>query len=543
MFPLLSMITFLPLIGGIVIVFFPKERPNLIRWTALSIAWVDLLIVLGLMLAYSQANLAAGSTIVGSSPTSTFFANVSEQVTWISTSGFTLNYGLGVDGISLLLAALTTLLTVVCIAASFKIDLKVKNYMAFMLLLECGILGVFLSTNLFLFYIFWELMLIPAYFLVGSWGGERRILDSHSANDAARLASGSGRVQGSMYAAIKFVLYTSVGSLLMLTGIIALGYYHQQLVGGPYTLDLITLLNGKLSSTTQLWLFLAFAAAFVVKVPFVPFHSWLPDAYSEAPAPVTAMLAGAMAKTGTFGFLRYCIPLFPSAAHSLAPLFEVLAVISIRYCALLAVLQTDIKRLLAYASISHLGIVMLGMFSFNIQGVEGSVLQMVNHGITIAALFLIVGFIEARTGTRRLSDFGGLATRIPVMATVLLIASLSALGLPGLNSFAGEFLALIGVFRSSSIYGILGTAVIIPAAWYMMRFFLGMMEGPRLTEGVVASLMRKGTLTDIELGEFMMLSPLLLLIFYIGLHPNSIIFLMEPSVVNTLQNFTSALIK
>jgi len=350
-------------------------------------------------------------------------------------------------------------------------------------------------------------------------------------------------VQGSVYAAIKFVLYTSVGSLLMLAGIIALGYYHQKLVGGPYTLDLATLLNGKLDSTTQLWLFLAFAAAFAVKVPFVPFHSWLPDAYSEAPAPVTAMLAGAMSKTGAFGFLRYCIPLFPNAAHTLAPLFEVLAVIGILYCALLALMQTDMKRLLAYASISHLGIVMLSMFSFNIQGVEGSVLQMVNHGITIAALFLIVGFIEARTGTRRLSDYGGLATRIPVMATVLLIASLSALGLPGLNSFAGEFLALIGVFRHSTIFGILGTAVIVPAAWYMMRFFQGMMEGPRRTEGAVATLLRKGTLTDIQFGEFITLSPLLLLIFYIGLHPNSITFLMEPSVVNTLQNFTSALVK
>ncbi len=520
MFPLLSLITFLPLLGGIVVLFFPKERLNLIRWTALGIAWAELLIVLGLMLAYSQANLAAGSTIVGSSPTSTFFSNVNEQATWISTSGFTLNYGLGIDGISLLLVALTALLTVVCIGASFRIEQKVKNYMAFMLLFESGITGVFLSTNLFLFYIFWELMLIPAYFLVGSWGGERRV-----------------------YAAIKFVLYTSVGSLLMLAGVIALGYYHRKLVGGPYTLDLATLFTGKLDPSLQTWLFLAFAAAFVVKVPFVPFHSWLPDAYSEAPAPVTAMLAGAMAKTGAFGFLRYCIPLFPNAAHTFAPLLQVLAVISILYCALLALVQSDCKRLLAYASISHLGIIMLGMFSFNIQGVEGSVLQMVNHGITIAALFLIVGFIEARTGTLRLSDFGGLAIRIPVMATVLLIASLSALGLPGLNSFAGEFLALIGVFHSSSIFGILGTAVVIPTAWYMMRFFLGMMAGPRQKEGVVASLVRKGTLTDIQLGEFMTILPLLLLIFYIGLQPNPLTFLMEPSVVNTLQNVASALLK
>src|SRR5438876_9570503 len=317
MFPLLSLITFLPLLGGIVILFFPKERLNLIRWTVLGVAWADLLIVLGLVLAYSQANLAVGSTIVGSSPTSTFFSNVNEQAAWISTPGFSLDYSLGVDGISLLLVTLTALLTVVCIGASFRIEQKVKNYMAFMLLLECGIIGVFLSTNLFLFYIFWELMLIPAYFLVGSWGGERRV-----------------------YAAIKFVLYTSIGSLLMLAGIIALGYYHQVATGGNYTLDLATLLNGKLDSSVQIWLLLAFAAAFAVKVPFVPFHSWLPDAYSEAPAPVTAMLAGAMSKTGAYGFLRFCLPLFPSAAHTLSPLFNTLAVIGILYCAVLALVQT-----------------------------------------------------------------------------------------------------------------------------------------------------------------------------------------------------------
>src|SRR5579864_3497978 len=518
MFPLLSLITFLPLLGGIVILLFPREQANPIRWTALGVAWANLMLILGLMLSYSQTNLAVGSTIVGSAPNSTFVFN--EQLTWISTPGFVLNYSLGVDGISLLLVALTALLTVVCIGASFRVEQKIKNYMAFMLLLESGIIGVFFSTNLFLFYIFWELMLIPAYFLVCSWGGERRI-----------------------YAAIKFVLYTSVGSLLMLAGIIALGYYHQQLVGGPYTLDLATLLQGKLDPTIQLWLFLALAAAFVVKVPFVPFHSWLPDAYSEAPAPVTAMLAGAMAKTGAYGFLRFCLPLFPNAVHTFATLINVLAVIGILYCALMALVQIDIKRLLAYSSISHLGIIMLGMFAFNVQGVEGSVLQMVNHGITIVALFLIAGFIEARAGTRRLSDYGGLAKRIPVMAGVMLIAVLSSLGLPGLNSFAGEFLALLGAFHSSAVFGLLGTAVIVPAAWYMVRLFLGMMEGPLQTEGPVASLLRKGTLTDIQLGEFMTILPLLIFIFYIGFQPYPLTFLMEPSVVNTLQNFTSALVK
>src|SRR5579875_957745 len=515
MFPLLSLITFLPLLGGIVVLFFPRGRENAMRWTALGFAWADLMLVLGLMLAYSQANLTVSSTIIGSAPSSTFLFN--EQFTWIS--GIGINYSLGVDGISLLLVALTSLLTVVCIGASFRIEQKVKNYMAFMLLLECGILGVFLSTNLFLFYIFWEVMLIPAYFLVGSWGGERRI-----------------------YAAIKFVLYTSVGSLLMLAGIIALGYYHQQAVGGSYTLDLATLLNGTVSPGVQTWLFLAFAAAFAVKVPLVPFHSWLPDAYSEAPAPVTAMLAGAMSKTGAYGFLRFCVTLFPAAAHTLAPLFSILAIISILYCALMALVQNDLKRLLGYSSISHLGLIVLATFAFNVQGIEGAVLQMVNHGITTAALFLILGFIEARTGTRRLSDYGGLAVRIPVLATVLMIATLSSLGLPGLNSFAGEFLAMLGIFQHSAVYGVLATAVIVPAAWYLIRFFLGMMEGWRVTEGPVASLERKGRLVDISYGEFLTVLPLLALIFYIGVQPAPFTFLMEPSVVNTLQVIGTALI-
>ena len=516
MFPILSIITFLPLLGGIAILFIPKEYVSAMRWTALAIAWMDLLLALVLMLAYSQADVTASSPIVGAAPNGTFLYN--EQITWIASLG--INYSLGVDGISLLLVTLTTLLTLVCIGASFRIEQKVKNYMAFMLLLECGIIGVFLSTNLFLFYIFWEVMLIPAYFLVGGWGGDRRI-----------------------YAAFKFVLYTSVGSLLMLAGIIALSYYHHQAAGGSYTLDLATLLNSRLDNTVQIWLLLAFAAAFVVKVPFVPFHSWLPDTYSEAPAPVTAMLAGAMSKTGAYGFLRFCLPLFPQAIHTLAPLFDTLAVISILYCAVLALVQTDLKRLLGYSSISHLGVVMLGIFAFNTQGIEGSVLQMVNHGITITALFLIVGYIEARTGTRNITNFGGMAGRVPILATVMLIAVLSSLGLPGLNNFAGEFLTLLGVFRANAVFGVLGTLVVIPAAWYLIRFFLEVMEGPRQKEGVVSSLERKGKLNDLQFTEFLPLAPLLLLIFYIGIQPAPLTFLMEPSVVNTLQNLSSAFIR
>ena len=507
MFPLLTTITFLPLVGGIALLFLPKNQLSAIRWTALGVAGADLLLVLILLLGYSQSNVSASFA-------GTFL--FTEQVPWITALG--INYSLGVDGISVLLVVLTALLTTVCILASFNIEQKVKNYMAFMLLLECGIIGVFVATNLFLFYIFWELMLIPAYFLVGSWGGPRRI-----------------------YAAFKFVLFTSVGSLIMLAGVIAIGYYHQLASGGGYTLELSTLLGTKLDSGVQIWLLLAFAAAFAVKVPFVPFHSWLPDTYSEAPAPVTAMLAGAMSKTGAYGFLRFCIPLFPQAVQTLAPLFNVLAVIGILYCAVLALKQTDMKRLLGYSSISHLGVVMLGMFAFNIQGVEGSVLQMVNHGITTAALFLIAGYIELRAGTRRISDFGGMAARVPVLATVMFIAVLSSLGLPGLNSFAGEFLAFLGAFRSNIAFGTLGTLVVVPAAWYLVRFFQGVMEGTRNTEAVTVK--RRGVFSDISTREFLAISPLLLLIFYIGLQPWPVTAILEQSVISTLQNLGSAFVR
>ncbi len=519
---LLSVLIFLPIVGGIVTLCLPRDRHSLIRWVALAFSGVNLILALILLLLFSQT---AGSAL----STSPF----QESIPWIPSAG--INYSLDVDGISVLLVALTALLTTICMAASFRIEQKVKSYMAFMLLFESGMLGVFMATNLFLFYVCWEVMLIPAYFLVGSWGGERRI-----------------------YAVFKFVLYTAVGSFLMLIGIIALGYFHQVAAGANcgYTLDLATLLNGRVNPTTgaricqanlsgdvQTWLLLAFAAAFVVKIPFVPFHSWLPDTYSEAPAPVTALLAGAMSKTGAYGFLRLCLPLFPQAIQNLAPLFNILAVIGILYCALQALVQTDIKRLLGYSSISHLGVVMLGMLAFNAQGVEGSVLQMVNHGITTAALFLIAGFLEARTGTRKLSDFGGLAVKVPVLATVMFIVVLSSLGLPGLNSFTGEFLSLLGAFRSNAIYGTLGTIVVIPAAWYLIRFFQGIMTGPQQRLGTVGVMLRKGTLSDIRLSEFLIVLPLLALIFYIGLQPAPLTFLLHQSVIDTMHTLGTVLVK
>jgi NADH-quinone oxidoreductase subunit M len=508
---LLSLTIFFPLVGGIALLFFPKDRLNAIRWTALGIAAIELVLALAVALIY----LESAASVLVNSP-------LQENVSWIPSLG--INYSLSVDGISLLLVELTALLTVVCIAASFRVERKAKDYMAFMLLLESGILGIFLSTNLFLLYIFWEVMLIPAYFLLGSWGGERRI-----------------------YAAFKFVLYTAVGSFLMLAGVIALGYFHQVAGSGcSYTLDLNTLLNSESScaipNNIQLWLFLAFAAAFTIKVPFVPFHSWLPDVYSEAPAPVTAMLAGAMSKTGAYGFLRLCIPLFPYAAQTFAPLFSILAIIGILYCAVMALVQTDLKRLLGYSSISHLGVIMLGLFAFSTQSVEGSVLQMVNHGITIAALFLLVGFLEERTGTRRLGNFGGLASRVPILATVMAIAALSSLGLPGLNSFAGEFLTLAGVFRTMPVFSILATAVVVPAAWYMLRFFQESMQGPKQKEGQVGAMLRKGTLIDLSFSEFWLLAPLLLLIFYIGIQPGPLVWVLQQSVPNVMHTLGSTFV-
>ena len=469
---LLSLTIFFPVVGGIALLFFPKDRLNAIRWTALGIAAVELVLVF----AATLISLESAASILVDSP-------LQENVPWIPSLG--INYSLSVDGISLLLVVLTALLTVVCIAASFRIEKKAKNYMAFMLLLESGILGAFLSTNLLLFYIFWEVMLIPAYFLLGCWGGERRI-----------------------YAAFKFVLYTAVGSFLMLASIIAIGYFHQATGNGcSYTLDINTLLNTSSScaipNNIQIWLFLGFAAAFAVKVPFVPFHSWLPDAYSGAPAPVTVMLAGAMSKVGAYGFLRLCIPLFPYAAQTLAPLFSILAIVGILYCAVLALVQTDLKRLLGYSSISHLGVIMLGIFAFSTQSVEGSVLQMVNHGTSdcgpLLASWLSGG---AHSDVVRLGNFGGLAARVPVLATLMAIAALSSLGLPGLNSFAGEFLTLIGVFRVTPVFSILATAVVVPAAWYMLRFFQDSMQGPVRKEGPVGIVLRKGRLMDLSFSEF-----------------------------------------
>ncbi|HEV8193905.1 MAG TPA: NADH-quinone oxidoreductase subunit M [Ktedonobacterales bacterium] len=506
-FPILSAILFLPLAGAIGAALLPRVA----GWGwSLLVALADL--VLALVLIGQFVSNGKGFQFV-------------EHQSWLPGAG--INYALGVDGVNLFLLALNALLTLVAVGASWQVVRsgdRTRQYIALMMLLSAGMQGVFLATNLFLFYVFWELMLVPAYLLVGMFGGPRRA-----------------------YAAIKFVLYTVAGSLLMLVGIIALGAVVSTRSGRPFTLDLTALLQAGVPQDAQLLLFLAFAAAFAIKAGLFPFHSWVPDTYGEAPTAVVVLLAGVMAKTGVYGFVRYCLPLFPDAARQLTLLISILAIVGILYFALEALVAQDFKRLLAYVSISHMGVIILGIFALNVQGVEGGIVQMVNHGIIIAALFLIAGYIEERTGTRRLADFGGLATRLPWLATVFFIAALAALGLPGLNSFAGEFLAFLGTFRANVLFGTLGTLVVVPAAWYMLRFFQGVMEGSVPTDGqvgaAVASASAQGSrqgrtsavpLTDLRLGEFLVLLPLLALIIYLGIAPGVLTARMESSVSGLL---------
>jgi NADH-quinone oxidoreductase subunit M len=493
-FPVLSAILFVPLLGAIGALLLPR----LAGWGwALLVAAVDLALALSLIprLSVNPASMLA----------------ITERVPWLPDVG--ISYSLGADGINLYLLSLNALLTLVAVGASLRIVRatdRPRLYLMLLLLLSFGMQGVFLATNLFLFYVFWEVMLVPAYLLVGIFGGLQR-----------------------GYAAIKFVLYTTAGSLLMLIGIISTGIAVSGAHSIPFTLDLDALLKAGMPEHAQVILFLAFAAAFAVKSGLFPLHGWVPDAYSQAPIPVVVLIAGVMAKTGVYGFVRFCLPLFPVAVHTLTPLLETLAVIGILYFALQALVALDFVKLLAYVSISHMGVIVLGIFALNVQGVEGGILQMVNHGIIIAALFLIAGAIEARTGTRRLADFGALATRLPWLATVFLIASLAALGLPGLNSFAGEFLAFLGTFQSSVLFGTLGTLVVIPAAWYMLRFFQGTMEGVA-PEGssVVAARM-----ADLRVSEWLPLLPLLALIVVLGITPGLLTQPMQQPVTEILGRF------
>ena len=492
---LLTYLLLTPIIGSVLVLFFKQEQKQLIRWFGLVVSFLAFIISL---VVYFQFN-----------PTETKFQFI-HQVIWIKS--LNISYHVGVDGISLLLVLLTTFLTPLTLLSTWKaIEKNVKMFTFSMLFLEVGMLGVFISLDIFLFYIFWEAMLIPMYFIIGVWGGERRI-----------------------YAAVKFFLYTMFGSLLMLVAIIWLAVYASSMLG-RFTTNLIDLykVGPTIPHQIQGWMFGAFFLSFAIKVPIFPLHTWLPDAHVEAPTAGSVILAGVLLKMGTYGLIRFCLPLFPQSSVQFAPIISVLAVIGIIYGALVSMVQTDMKKLVAYSSVSHLGFVVLGIFAMTVESVQGAVIQMINHGLSTGALFLLVGVLYERTHRREISFYGGIAKLVPVYATVLMIASLSSIGLPGLNGFIGEFLILIGSFKSSVLnnwwFTIFAASGVIFAAVYLLWMY------QRVVFGEVKNEVLKQELTDMNLREMIVIIPILIFIVWIGVYPNTFLKLTEVSTQSILQ--------
>ena len=486
----LILVTFFPLVGVLALLFIPADKKKALRWTALIASLATFCLSIWMLTQFRASNpeLQLGFSLP-----------------WIQVAGWNITFAMGVDGLSVLLVLLTTFLSPIAILSTWTaVEERVKDFMIFFLLLEVGMLGVFLAQDLFLFYIFWEFTLVPMYFLIGIWGGPRRI-----------------------YAAIKFFLYTMAGSILMLLAILWLGIY-QQTFSVP---ELIA--KGGIPGNVQMWLFLAFAAAFAIKVPMWPLHSWLPDAHVEAPTAGSVILAGVLLKMGTYGFLRFNLFLFPEAAVKAAPWVALLAVIGIIYGAAVSYAQKDIKKLVAYSSVSHLGFVMLGLFALNAQGIEGGILQMINHGLSTGALFLLVGMVYEQTHTREFSEYGGLWKLMPIYGAFMLIVSLSSMGLPGLNGFVGEFTILLGAYGSSAIgspwfAGVAALGVIMSAV-YILYMFQKIFLGP---EGSIVEEVKKHghALRDLNVREIVTVVPLLVMIFWIGLYPKPFFALMAPAV-------------
>ena len=484
--PILSIVTFLPLAGSIILIFINREKENFLRSFAFSAALITFIISLFLYFNFNAQT-----------PDPQFV----ERGAWI---GYGINYHVGIDGISLFLVLLTTFLMPIAILSSWTyIKKRVKEYLIFMLLLETGIIGVFVSLNLFLFYVFWEAMLIPMYFLIGAWGGRRRI-----------------------YATLKFVLFTMLGSLLMLVAIFVL-YSTYYKATGVYSLNIFDYYKLILNPNFQIWLFLAFALAFAIKVPLFPFHTWLPDAHVEAPTAGSVILAAVLLKMGAYGFLRFAFPLFPDALERFLPLLAILSLIGIIYGGLMALIQKDVKSLVAYSSVSHMGLIMLAVFALNLEGTEGAIYQMLNHGLSTGALFLIVGILYERAHTRLIKDFGGVSKQMPVFSAFFLVCMLSSVGLPGLNGFVGEVLCLFGIFKANKVLAILGVTTVILAAGYLLWMFQRVMQGPITNEKILS-------FNDVNKREIAYLVPIVIMMFWMGIYPKPFLRKMDTSVTHLL---------
>src|SRR5512142_1975847 len=491
---ILSIILFTPLLGAFIVLLLPKDNKNAIRWVANIFAALGLLVSVPLVPMFWAVKGEAGFHgfhFIEGGPNN-----------WIPTIGA--GYYLGIDGVSFLLIMLTTILGWISILSSWNaIQDRVKEYYAWFLILQTGMLGVFMALDLFFFFVFWEAMLVPMYLLIGIWGGPRKL-----------------------YAAIKFFLYTLFGSVLMLLGILVLYFsYHTQF--GTYSFDIRQLISLSLPLSTQIWVFLAFFVGFAIKVPMFPFHTWLPDAHVEAPTAGSVILAGVLLKMGTYGFIRFNLPLFPQAAHDYAPLLIVLALVGIIYGAIVSIVQKDIKSLVAFSSVSHLGFVMLGLFAFNAQGMSGSILQMVNHGLSTGALFLLVGMLYERRHTRLIADFGGIAKVMPIYAAFFLVVMFSSLGLPGLNGFVGEFLILAGAFQANVWYAVFAATGVVLSAIYLLWMYQRAIAGPVTNDA-------NKSLPDLSPREIALLVALVIFIIWIGVYPSTFLNPMQASVSNLL---------
>ena len=478
---MLSLVTFLPLAGVLAIILAARNNANTARYIALIVSLATFALSLQLLMGFDNSTAAF---------------QFLEEVEWLPAYGIT--YRMGVDGISLPFVLLTAFLTPLCILASWEsIQKMVKEYMIAFLALESFVIGVFCALDFILFYILWEAMLIPMFLLIGVWGGPNRV-----------------------YAALKFFLYTLAGSVLMLIAIITLGFE-----GATFSIP--DLMNVPLSFKLQVWLFLGFFVSFAVKVPMWPFHTWLPDAHVEAPTGGSVILAGVLLKMGAYGFLRFSIPMLPDASRYFVPLIFGLSLVAIVYTALVALMQKDLKKLIAYSSVSHMGFVTIGLFSFNQQGLEGGILQMVNHGVVAGGLFLLVGVIYDRMHTREIARFGGVVNTMPVYAVIFMLFTMAAVGLPGTNGFVGEFLILLGAFLANKGVAVIATTGLVLGAAYMLWLYKKVFFGVITSDEVKA-------LKDMNRREMAIFAPLIVLIFWIGFYPGPFLEMMHASVEQLL---------